>query len=190
MISYIQLFLIISFFNVWPALAPPTWVVLGDLTLKWGLNPFIALFVGVLGAATGRGILYLFSEFFYPFLPDDKKAKVKHYRVVLYKQRFRLAELIFLYSLGPLPSNVIFILGGLIKAPFLPIATGFVLGRLLSYGMGIFLFNQGVTFLKDAGFNLLPYLDFITLLLTLALVFIDWEKLLDNHLKKIKKEKH
>ncbi len=185
MISYFYFLIWVIFFNTLPILAPPTWIVIADLIVKWHLDPFSAILLGVIGATLGRLAMYYYSKWFYKFLPTAKKKKLDKYAKILSHKKKNVAEAVFIYSLGPLPSNVLFILAGLMKLSPLPILTGFMLGRLVSYSFALFVLNKGVVALNLLGFDILPYLDVVVFIVTILLLFIDWESLLDKHIKHI-----
>ncbi|RME79190.1 MAG: hypothetical protein D6769_03110 [Methanobacteriota archaeon] len=175
---YLYLLLTVFFFNLLPAFAPPTWVVLSNFQLSNGFDPFLTIAIGLVGALSGRVVMYYYSKHLYPFLPKKKKEKVAKLHKEALEHEEDLGLLMFFYSLGPLPSNVVFIFSGIAKIPLLPVALGFFFGRLISYGVAMFAFDTFLLGLKDYGINVLPYLDIISLLLTIAILFVDWDAIL------------
>jgi membrane protein YqaA with SNARE-associated domain len=171
---YLELFIVVFIANVLPAFAPPTWILLSNYQLSKGLDLWITVFVGIIAAALGRVLMYFYSLYFYRFLPAHKKEKIKELKAKLEKSKKGIAAFMFLYSLGPLPSNIIFIFSGIAKLPLIPIITGFVAGRFISYSFGILAFGRITSFLEENNIHVIGYLDAITLLITLALLFIDW----------------
>ncbi len=180
---YGNLFFIVVIINLIPAFAPPTWALLTDAVLKWRADPWITLVVGLVGAALGRSIMYVYSTFFYKYVPAKKKARMEEIKQLIEKKKKGFAELVFVYSLGPLPSNFLFILGGLMELPFIPLLVGFVLGRAVSYGLAMYIFGEVVKGLEGSGYLILPYLDAAVLILTILLIFVDWEDLFHKHIK-------
>ena len=178
MSDYLTLFFFVFFFNLIPAFAPPTWVVLSRFSITDSLDPLTVLFVGVAAAVLGRTVMYFYSSFLYDFLPEKNKKKMEELRDAVREHKGNVGVLMFFYSLGPLPSNVVFIFSGLARLPLLPLLAGFFMGRLVSYSLGMFIFSSVINSLEGVGVHVLPYIDLVALALTLALVFVDWDKLL------------
>ncbi|MEM4295610.1 MAG: hypothetical protein QXS91_02275 [Candidatus Anstonellales archaeon] len=173
---YIELFLVVLIANILPAFAPPTWLILSRYQIKDNLDVWQVILIGVIAAALGRLIMYYYSSYFMKFLPEHKKQQLHHLRMKLMKNKKAMLLFMFIYSLGPLPSNIIFILAGVSSLPILPIITGFVLGRLISYGFGVITLGKITSMLEENNIHVVQYLDLLAFLITIGLLFIDWHK--------------
>ena len=89
-----------------------------------------------------------------------------------------------LFALLPLPSNMLFISYGLIKAKSIGIVVGFWLGRFLPYFIMINLSQYFFTSFNDilnADTLSFIFIDIVGILMTLFMLLIDWNTLLSNH---------
>jgi membrane protein YqaA with SNARE-associated domain len=181
---YFELFFVVFIANIMPAFAPPTWIILSTFKLKYNIDFIPLIFIGLLAAGLGRCVMYFYSKFFYKFLPEHKKQQIIKTKEKLAKKKKLIAFLIFLYSLGPLPSNIVFILSGLSSYPLLPVLSGFLLGRLLSYSFAVVTFDSFIYFLYEkAHINIVPYLDIVALVIAILLAFVDFSKIKVKWLK-------
>jgi membrane protein YqaA with SNARE-associated domain len=131
LVAYAVIFCI----NVVPYFMPATWTVVAFFLLTFGL-PFWPLCVGAAVASTGGRCLLAFisSRWGRHLLSARNRQNVSALGTWLNKRAsWRGVLEVFLYSMGPIPSNQIFIAVGLAKARIQPVALGFFAGRLLSY---------------------------------------------------------
>ena len=175
--SYAGVFISVLFFNILPAFAPPTWIVLAYAKLKYPyFNEFILLLVGLMGATLGRLVMYYYSYIFAKFAIKDKEA-LEFVKQLASKNREGVFIASFLYSLSPLSSNVMFIFSGAARIPPLPLFAGFALGRFISYGAALFIYVKSIHIAEDAlNISISHWVDALTLLIALALMFVDWKK--------------
>jgi membrane protein YqaA with SNARE-associated domain len=121
--------------NVIPYFMPATWMVVAFFLIAFHL-PFWPLCIGAAFASTGgRYILARISgRWGRRLLSVDHQRNVAALGSWLNRRAtWRRALEVFLYSLGPIPSNQIFIAAGLARASIGPVAAGFFVGRLISY---------------------------------------------------------
>ncbi len=121
--------------NVIPYFMPATWMVVAFFLIVLHL-PFWPLCVGCAIASTaGRCILAWTSSRWGRRLLSPKREQNVAALGSWLNQRadWRRALEVFVYALGPIPSNQIFIAAGLARASIGPVAAGFFVGRLLSY---------------------------------------------------------
>jgi membrane protein YqaA with SNARE-associated domain len=121
--------------NVIPYFMPATWMVVASFLIVFHL-PFWPLCVGCALASTGgRYVLaWISSRWGRRLLSADHQRNVAALGSWLNQRAdWRRTLEVFLYSLGPIPSNQIFIAAGLARASIGPVAAGFFAGRLLSY---------------------------------------------------------
>ncbi len=132
--SYFGIFLVLIAVNAAPLFMPPTWIVLSSFyALDSTLDPIVLALVGATGATIGRLILKQISGFFRRFAPPEQKSNLDVIGNYLNKKRYGYALASFLFAATPLPSNMLFVAYGLMKAKSIGLYFGFWLGRAISY---------------------------------------------------------
>ncbi len=132
--SYFGIFLLLIGINAAPILMPPTWIVLSSFfALDSSLDPLLLALVGATGATIGRLILKNLSGFFRRFVGKEQKSNLDAIGNFLNRKKFGYVLTSFLFAATPLPSNMLFVAYGMMKAKSIGLYFGFWLGRLLSY---------------------------------------------------------
>lgn len=161
--SYFGIFLVLVGMNASPILMPPSWIVLTSFYLLDPTLNIVALaVVGATAATIGRFILKKISGIFRRFVGEEQKSNLDIIGNYLNNKKYGYVIASFLFGATPLPSNVLFITYGLMRAKSLGIYVGFWLGRVLSYIVMIY-FGNAV---------LQPFLDLFTDRLT-GIVLVD-----------------
>jgi membrane protein YqaA with SNARE-associated domain len=132
--SYFGIFLLLIGINAAPILMPPTWIVLSSFfALDSSLDPLLLALVGATGATIGRLILKNLSGFFRRFVGKEQKSNLDAIGNFLNRKKFGYVLTSFLFAATPLPSNMLFVAYGMMKAKSIGLYFGFWVGRLLSY---------------------------------------------------------
>ena len=132
--SYLGIFLLLIGINAAPILMPPTWIVLSSFfALDSSLDPLLLALVGATGATIGRLILKNLSSFFRRFVGKEQKSNLDTVGNFLNRKKFGYVLTSFLFAATPLPSNMLFVAYGMMKAKSIGLYFGFWLGRVLSY---------------------------------------------------------
>ena len=132
--SYFGIFLLLIVINAAPILMPPTWIVLSSFfALDSSLDPLLLALVGATGATIGRLILKNLSGFFRRFVGKEQKSNLDAIGNFLNRKKFGYVLTSFLFAATPLPSNMLFVAYGMMKAKSIGLYFGFWLGRVLSY---------------------------------------------------------
>jgi len=132
--SYFGIFLLLIAVNAAPLLMPPTWIILASFYVIDPLyDPLILAIVGATGATIGRFILKEVSTFFRRFIHHEQKSNLDAIGNFLNKKRFGYILTSFLFAATPLPSNMLFVTYGLLKAKSFGLYFGFWVGRIASY---------------------------------------------------------
>ncbi len=182
---------IIFLINVIPAFMPPTWVFLAYVYVTQGGNLIVLAVLGAIASTLGRICL---AKWIGPlvsrFMNKPLKSNVEYARDELEKRPGAEFVITFLYSLSPLPSNTLFIIAGTAKLRLVPIVAGFFLGRVVSYATLMYAAHFTISAIQSSLDPSNPYMwlvDVLGIMLTLALLFIDWKSVLHG-LGKKKKE--
>ena len=140
--------------------------------------------IGASAAIAGRLILLQLSTVGRKAINDHRKNSLDRFRKYLEKKRYGYLIGTLLFALLPLPSNMLFISYGLMKAKSIGIVVGFWLGRFLAYVIMInlsqYFFNSFKDILNADTLSLI-FIDIVGILMTLFMLLIDWNTLLSDH---------
>jgi len=144
--SYFGIFLILIGVNASPILMPPSWIILTSFyLLDPTLNIVLLAMVGATGATIGRFFLKRISGLFRKFVGAEQKSNLDMIGDYLNKKKYGYLIASFLFGATPLPSNVLFITYGLMRAKSVSIYIGFWFGRTISYILMIYFGNAVLT---------------------------------------------
>ncbi len=144
--SYFGIFLILIGINASPILMPPSWIVLTSFyLLDPSLNVILLAIVGATGATIGRFFLKKISGYFRRFVAKEQKANLDIIGDYLNNKKYGYVIASFLFGATPLPSNMLFITYGLMRAKSIGIYIGFWFGRIFSYIIMIYFGNAVLT---------------------------------------------
>lgn len=132
--SYFGIFLALIGVNSSPILMPPSWIILTSFyLLDPTLNVVILAMVGATGSTIGRFILKRISVIFRRFVAEEQKTNLDVIGDYLNRKKYGYVIASFLFGATPLPSNMLFIAYGLMRAKSMGIYVGFWFGRTISY---------------------------------------------------------
>jgi len=161
--SYFGIFLILIGVNAAPILMPPSWIILTSFyLLDPSLNVILLAVVGATGATIGRFFLKKISGYFRKFVAEEQKSNLAIIGDYLNHKKYGYVIASFLFGATPLPSNMLFITYGLMRAKSIGIYIGFWFGRIVSYVIMIYFGNAVLT----------PFLEIFEDRLT-GILFID-----------------
>lgn len=133
-LSYFGIFLLLVLVNTAPILMPPTWLILASFyAMDSSLSPVSLAMIGATGATMGRFVLLYASGFFRKFISEERKSSFDGIATYLKSKRLGYFAASFLFAATPLPSNMLFISYGLMRAKSAQIYIGFWGGRAISY---------------------------------------------------------
>ena len=140
--SYLGIFFALIGVNMSPILMPPSWIVLTSFyLLDPTLNIVFLAMVGATGATIGRYFLKKISGLFRKFVGEEQKSNLDIIGNYLNQKKYGYVIASFLFAATPLPSNVLFITYGLMRAKSIGIYVGFWFGRVISYIVMIYFGN-------------------------------------------------
>ena len=132
--SYVGIFFLLIAVNAAPLLMPPTWIILASFTaIDPMLDPLILSLVGATGATIGRFLLKSISGAFRKFVGREQQSNLNAIGKFLSRKKFGYITTSFLFAATPLPSNMLFVTYGLLKAKSFGLYIGFWTGRVISY---------------------------------------------------------
>ena len=144
--SYLGIFFLLILVNAAPLLMPPTWIILASFyAIDSSYDPLILALVGATGATLGRFILKQAATLFRRFVQKEQKSNLDAVGNFLNKKKFGYILTSFLFAATPLPSNMLFVTYGLLKAKSIGLYIGFWAGRVASYYLMISISNIVLT---------------------------------------------
>jgi len=136
--------------------------------------------VAATGSLIGRSFLLFASRYFRKFLGDERKSSLDTISDFL-KKKYGFFITSFLFAASPLPSNMLFIAYGIMKARSIGLFVGFWIGRVISYYIMITLSRTAlVPFLELFENRLIGILvaDIAGFALVILFASINWKVLL------------
>ena len=192
-LSYFGIFLVLIAVNASPLLMPPSWIVLTSFyLLDPTLNIILLSIVGATGSTIGRYFLKKISGLFRKFVGEEQKSNLDIIGDYLNRKKFGYVIASFLFGATPLPSNVLFITYGLMRAKNVGIYIGFWFGRVLSYIVMIYFGNAVLKpFLEIFEDRLLGILlvDVVGIVVIIFFASINWSLLITKRKLKFVKAK-
>ena len=132
--SYLGIFFLLIGVNAAPILMPPTWIILSSFfALDASLDPVLLAIIGATGATIGRFFLKHISGFFRKFVGKEQESNLDTIGNFLNRKKFGYTLTSFLFAATPLPSNMLFVAYGMMRAKSIGLYIGFWCGRLVSY---------------------------------------------------------
>lgn len=191
MLEALSLIAIVLIANAVPAFAPPTWMILVFFVLNYHLNHIIIIFLGVLSATAGRGILAWYFRKFAEKIPTTFSKNMDYAGEYLKRDTTKKYFLFVLFIFSPISSAQLFEAAGLMKTIKLrPLLAAFALGRSFSYSAYV----TGASVVAATSFGELiihelksPWAIGLQVALILGLVLlgnIDWQAKLANRKSK------
>jgi hypothetical protein len=192
-LSYFGIFLVLIAINASPLLMPPSWIILTSFyLLDPNLNIILLSVVGATAATIGRFFLKKISGFFRKFIGEEQKSNLDVIGDYLNRKKFGFVIASFLFGATPLPSNMLFITYGLMRAKNIGIYVGFWVGRVFSYIVMIYFGNAVLKpFLEIFEDRLLGILlvDVVGIILIIFFACINWSILITQRKLKFTKPK-
>ena len=182
-VPYLLVFLGSMGVDLIPIMAPPAWTVMAFCIVKYDLNPWIVLAVGVPASALGR---YLFSLYIPRFsekvLARRKKEELTYVGKKLRGKLWQTWLFVLGYTLSPLSTTALFTGAGMTKIPVWNLLPPFLVGKFVSDAMMIKAGQYAAGNLKDMVHGVLSpkalIITGVTVVVTGAFLFIDWHALL------------
>jgi len=182
---YLAVFLSALAVDLIPVVAPPAWTLMVFFLVKFQLNPWIVLVLGVSGSTLGR---YTFS-LYVPKITDRliKRRKREELEFVGKKLNQKLWQswlFVFIYTLTPLSTTALFTAAALAKVKAGRTVPPFFVGKFISDAVMLFTGSFAVLNLEDIVHGTFSAKGIITIVITLVVtggfLFVDWRILLQK----------
>jgi hypothetical protein len=184
-VAYLLAFGIVAAMTVTPVPLPPSWLVLAYLAVELDASAPGVVVAGALGAAAGRAGLAAWTRALGPrLMPRSARANVDYLAERLRGQRTMLGVAAVL-AVSPPPAGALYTAAGLLRINLLLVAASCFAGRLVTYGLGVWLASAAADELADrlrdaaAPWTIALGLAAVAALLWL-LAAIDWRVLLER----------
>ncbi len=181
-LSYLGIFLLLVAMNASPILMPPTWIVLSSFyTTDPTFNILWLSIVGATGALIGRIILMFISRFFRRFMGTERKSSLDILADFLKKKKYGYFSASFLFAMTPLPSNLLFMAYGIMRAKNISLFAGFWLGRAIAYYIMISISNitlKPFLDLFDDSLTGILVTDISSMVMIVIFACINWNRLI------------
>jgi len=172
-----------------PVFAPPAWTLMVFFLVKFHLNPWGVLVVGVTGSALGRYVFSLYiPKVSGKLIKRRKDQELEFVGKKLGQSRWKTWTFVFVYTLTPLSTTALFTAAGMAKIHPIQTVPPFFAGKLLSDGVMIVMGKHLSSNAGDIVHDLCSAKGILTMIFGLivigGLLFIDWRALLEK--KKLK----
>lgn len=175
--------------DVLPVLSPPAWTLMVFLQVKFGLDIWAVLVLGVIGSTIGRFLFsFYIAKFAQQFLKPQKNADFKYLGNYLQHDGLKFELFVFLYTLLPISSTPLFSATGIAHIKPLRVLSPFFMGKFISDMLMLFMGKYALENIDGLVNNFLSWQSLLGLAFCCSMLFlvffIDWKSLLIH--KKLK----
>ncbi len=184
--QYILVFLGSLVFDIVPIPFPPAFTIMLFLQIKYDLDIWLVIVIGVMGSILGRYILTLYIPFIAgKIFKESKNEDVQFLGEKMKEKGWKSQMAIIAYSLLPLPTTPLFLAGGMAKIKPLYIIPAFFVGKFTSdtivVKLGKYTSENTQKILGGiVSWETISSL-FIGLLFLFFVLFIDWRSLIQKN---------
>ena len=182
---YVAMFLAALATDLIPVVGPPVWTVMVFMLVKFDLNPWLVLAVGVPGSVLGRyGLSLYVPRFFGKVIKQTKSDEMKFVGRKLNGSLWRSWAFVLLYSLTPLSTTALFSAAGLARIKPIQILPPFFVGKFTSDAVMLFTGRYAIQDSVDLVSGTFSLKGIVTIVFGLvvlaAFLFLDWRVLLEK----------
>jgi len=168
-----------------PVIGPPVWTVMVFMLVKFDLNPWLVLAVGVPGSVLGRYCLSLYvPKLLGKVMKQTKSDDLKFVGSKLQGSLWRCWSFVLLYSLLPISTTALFSAAGLARIKPLQILPPFFVGKFASDAAMLFTGSYAIHNSVDLVYGTFTWKGMTTivggLVVLAAFLFLDWRLLLEQ----------
>ena len=182
---YLVIFFSTLILDFIPVFAPPAWVVMVFLLLRFHLNPWIIVPVGASGSTLGKYLMMLcVPKFSKIFIKRTKHEELQYVGKKLTRKLWHSWLFVFLFAISPLPDVVLFTAASIAKVKPFRILPPFFFGKLVTITIMLFAGRYVIANFTHHAPGAFPWKGILTVLvglaLMVALLFIDGRALLQK----------
>jgi membrane protein DedA with SNARE-associated domain len=182
---YLVLFLAVLVIDLIPIAAPPAWTVMVLLLVKFDLNPWAVLLVGVPASTLGRYVYSLYvGKIADKLIKRHKREELELLGKKLGQRLWPCWLFVLLYTITPLSTTPLFTSAGMAKVSPMRTLPPFFCGKFGSDAVMVFAGRYAVGNLGEILHGTFSLKGIVTVLLSLlviaGLLFIDWRALLET----------
>ena len=168
-----------------PVFAPPAWIFLVVLLVKFKLNPWLTVAIGVTGSTIGRYILTRYIPKISSWIVNRREdANLRYIGGKIGKAKWSSAGFVFVYTLTPLSTTALFTAVAMARTEPWHVLVPFFLGRLITDGVLVFSGKYASANLSELFHGQANWKTVLTLIAGLliisAFLFVDWRQLLEH----------
>ncbi len=130
---YLLVFLASLLVDLVPLIGPPAWTIMVFFQIKFDLDIWPVLVIGVIGSALGR---YFYSQYIPYFsnrlIKPSKNTDLQFVGQKLSHKNWKVYGFVLLYTLMPLPSTPLFTAAGIARVRTIMIIPSFIAGKFIS----------------------------------------------------------
>jgi membrane protein YqaA with SNARE-associated domain len=184
-IYYLLVFFGAFAFDVVPFPFLPAFTIMAFLQIKFHLNVWAVISIGVVGSMLGRYVLTLYIPLLSgKFFNASKNKDVEFLGKIMKENRWKGQLAVIAYSLLPLPTTPLFLAAGMSKINPMYVIPAFFIGKFTSDAVAVHLGKyaaKNVHALIKGATSWKSILGLaLGLLLLCALLFIDWRTLIQK----------
>lgn len=182
---YILVFIAALAVDLIPFFGPPAWTVMVFLQMRYGLDIWPVLIVGVVGSAIGRYLYSLYIPYFSSrLLKEQKNEDMMYIGSRLNENNWKVQAFVLLYTVLPLPSTPLFTAAGISRINTLAIIPAFLVGKFIIDTIMVHAGNYIVSNTTEIAAGLVSWQNIVGtiagMLVVLLFLFIDWRRLLQE----------
>ncbi len=182
---YLVAFLSALIVDTIPVFAPPAWTILVFLIIEFKLNPWPVVALGAVGSTIGRWILSMYiPKVAGKILSRRENENVRYVGGRIGKRFWPSFIFVLIYSLTPLSTTALFTAAGIARIKMLHVLPAFFIGKFASDAVMVFSGKFAVEESKQILHGQFSWhsvvVALVSLVLILAIMFIDWKQLLEN----------
>ena len=184
-LGYLLAFVLSLLVDLIPFIGPPAWMAMVYCQIKFDLNVWIVLVLGVIGSTIGRYLLALYMPYISTKLISKKKDEdLKFLGKKLAGKKWQVQAFVFIYTLIPVPTTPLFTAVGMARLNALSIIPAFLVGKFISDALMVHAGKFAAENIELLIKGLLSWKTIvgtsIGLILLLMFLFIDWRTLLEH----------
>jgi len=182
---YLWVFLATILVDILPFPLPPAFTVMIFLQIKFDLNIWWVILIGVAGSILGRYILTLYiPKISQRIFNPSKNEDVQFLGSKLRDKGWKSQVFIFIYSLLPLPTTPLFIASGMSNIRAIYIIPAFSAGKLISDTIAVFMGEYATQNTQELWTGIVSWKSItglcVGLMLIFILVYVDWRSLIQE----------